>query len=78
MNYELTDDQIASYRENGFLVVDDFLNAEELEEWRDAVTEAIAERNGIKIPGKDIKVAIYDDMVEIMAIIGRQDVTNRL
>lgn len=56
MNFQLNKDQISFYKENGFVVVDDFLNAEELEEWREAVTEAVLERNGQKIPGRSIKI----------------------
>jgi ectoine hydroxylase-related dioxygenase (phytanoyl-CoA dioxygenase family) len=50
----LTSDQVASYRESGFLVLENFLDEEELAEWRDAVDEAVRERNGIKLPGTNI------------------------
>ena len=60
MKNELSQEQIGYYQENGFVVIDDFLSPEELQEWREAVTEAIAERNGIKIPGQDIKVGMDD------------------
>ncbi|MDQ7947201.1 MAG: phytanoyl-CoA dioxygenase family protein [Pedobacter sp.] len=56
MNTSLTTEQIQSYQKNGFLIIDDFLNAEELEQWRTAVTQAIADRNGLKMPGKDINI----------------------
>jgi len=56
MNAELTQSQIDFYRDNGYVVIEDFLNAQELETWRDAVTEAIAQRNGLKMPGKDVKI----------------------
>ncbi|SEM32262.1 Ectoine hydroxylase-related dioxygenase, phytanoyl-CoA dioxygenase (PhyH) family [bacterium A37T11] len=64
MNTELSKQQIESYQQNGFLVIEDFLNAEELEEWRVAVTVAIAERNGIKIPGQNIQVGMDDGINE--------------
>ncbi len=44
MNHELSSQQIGSYRDSGFLVVHDFLNAQELEAWRDGVEEAISKR----------------------------------
>jgi ectoine hydroxylase-related dioxygenase (phytanoyl-CoA dioxygenase family) len=46
MRNELTDEQIVFYRENGFLVVQGFLDADELEEWRRCTDEAVAERLG--------------------------------
>ncbi|MCD2424538.1 phytanoyl-CoA dioxygenase family protein [Niabella pedocola] len=64
MKNELSQEQIGYYQENGFIVIDDFLSPEELQEWREAVTEAIAERNGIKIPGQDIKVGMDDGINE--------------
>jgi len=50
MNTELSDAQIASYRENGFVVLDDFLTADELEQWREAVDEAVGLRGKQKLP----------------------------
>ncbi len=52
MKNEISKEQINSFQENGYLVVKEFLNAEELETWRSAVTKALEERNGLKIPGK--------------------------
>jgi phytanoyl-CoA hydroxylase len=46
-----TPDEIASYQENGFVVIPDLLTAEELEEWRAAVDEAVSERGRLAIPG---------------------------
>jgi phytanoyl-CoA hydroxylase len=56
MNSELSADKINFYQENGYVVIEDFLNPIELEIWREAVTEAIVDRNGLKMPGKDIKI----------------------
>jgi len=64
MKNELSQEQVRYYQENGFVVIEDFLSPEELEEWRAAVIEAIAERNGIKIPGQDIKVGMDDGINE--------------
>jgi phytanoyl-CoA hydroxylase len=55
MNYDLSEDQVLGYRENGFIVIDDFLSAEELADWRKTVMEATGEREGKKMPGKDVK-----------------------
>ena len=41
MKTDLTLEQIESYRENGFLIIEDWLTADELEEWREAVMEAV-------------------------------------
>jgi hypothetical protein len=60
MNSKLKEEQISSYRENGFLVVDDFLNKDELNFWREAVDEAVRERNGLKLPGADVKIGEDD------------------
>jgi phytanoyl-CoA hydroxylase len=40
MKTQITQQQIESYRENGFLVIEDFLDKQELAFWRGAVTEA--------------------------------------
>lgn len=60
MNSEITQSQIDFFQENGYIVIEDFLNAEELEAWRAAVTEALEQRNGQKMPGKDIKIGESD------------------
>ncbi|HZH96617.1 MAG TPA: phytanoyl-CoA dioxygenase family protein, partial [Flavisolibacter sp.] len=36
----------------GYIVIEDFLSAEELAHWRGAVTEAVEKRAGYKLPGK--------------------------
>ena len=43
MNTQVASKQIEFYRENGFLVIGDFLTHAELSVWRDAVDEAVAE-----------------------------------
>jgi len=64
MKYQLNEKQIQSYRENGFIVIEDFLSPDELEQWRKSVTTAVEERAGIKIPGKDIKTGEADGINE--------------
>ena len=51
MNTRLSQTQINTYRENGFVVIDKFLTSAELETWRAAVDEAVAERGRERIPG---------------------------
>ena len=60
MNTEISKDQITFYQENGYVVIEDFLNAEELENWRNAVKEAVIERGGKKMPGHDHKLGEDD------------------
>ena len=55
MNTILTEDKIKFFQENGFVIQENFLNDEELIEWREAVTEAVSERKGLKMPGRMIK-----------------------
>ena len=43
MNTQLTSDQIVFYRENGFLIINDFLAGSELSSWQNAVDEAVAQ-----------------------------------
>ena len=51
MNHQISRQQIERYREDGFVVVENLLSPAELTQWRAAVEEAVAARNGIKIPG---------------------------
>ena len=60
MNCDVTSDQIGRYRNDGFLVIDNFLSSSELAEWRSAVEEAVEERDGVKIPGTNLKTG-HDD-----------------
>ena len=60
----LSQQQIQSYQQDGFLLVEDFLDHEALSFWRQAVTEAIEQRGGQKMPGSDIKVGEEDGINE--------------
>ena len=60
MNTNITTAQIEFYQEHGYLIIEDFLDAAELEIWRTAVTVAIAERKGQKIPGKVARIGEDD------------------
>jgi phytanoyl-CoA hydroxylase len=46
-----TADEVTSYREDGFVVIDGLLDEAELEAWRTAVDEAVADRGDLAIPG---------------------------
>ena len=50
MKYVLSEEEIANYRENGFLVIEDFLDPDELEEWRCALDEAVLLRGEDVLP----------------------------
>ncbi|MCO5949864.1 phytanoyl-CoA dioxygenase family protein [Mucilaginibacter flavidus] len=52
MNTAITPAQVDFYQENGYVIIEDFLNSAELELWREAVATAVDERNGQKIPGR--------------------------
>jgi phytanoyl-CoA hydroxylase len=56
----ITQDQINDFRENGFVILEDFLNEDELFSWREAVTKAVEERGGRKLPGKETKTGEDD------------------
>lgn len=48
MRTQLTDEQITFYQQNGFLVVPDFLNVEELAHWQQTTQEAVDDRLATK------------------------------
>lgn len=52
MKNELSKEQIDCYQKDGFIVIEDFLEPEELKQWRAALEEALKKRNGNKLPGR--------------------------
>lgn len=56
MQTKLTKQQIQSFQENGYLLVEDFLNENELAFWRKSVTESIEQRDGRKFANSDSKI----------------------
>jgi phytanoyl-CoA hydroxylase len=64
MNHQVDENQIKFYRENGFIVLDNFLSPDELEHWRETVMNAVRRRKGQKIPGKDAKTGEDDGINE--------------
>src|SRR5215475_6681855 len=71
MKYQLTTEQIESYRASGFLVIENFLSEVELEQWRETVTTAVKDRAGIKIPGKEIRIGEADGINEDADYFGK-------
>lgn len=60
MNTTITAGQVSLYRQNGFLVIDNFLSSDELAFWREAVTEALDQRGGKKFPNSNTKTGDED------------------
>jgi ectoine hydroxylase-related dioxygenase (phytanoyl-CoA dioxygenase family) len=56
MKTRISQQQINAYRENGFVIIKDFLTPEELERWRAAVDTAIGARGKERILGRKEKV----------------------
>ncbi len=75
MNTHLTQKQIDSYQENGFIVIHDFLTPEELEEWREAVDEAVRKRGKQRILSQEEKdrAETYYDYVFVQRVNLWQD-----
>jgi phytanoyl-CoA hydroxylase len=53
MKTDLSKAQIESYRNDGFVVIENFLTPDELEHWRNSVGEAIASRGTTKLAGRE-------------------------
>ena len=51
MKNQLSEAQIASYRENGFLVIENFLDAKELAHWQTTTQEAVDQRLALTARG---------------------------
>lgn len=60
MNSKITQAQVNEYQKNGFLIIDDFLNTEEVEHWKKTIDKAIVDRQGRKFPHSDIKTGEND------------------
>jgi phytanoyl-CoA hydroxylase len=71
MNHQLTGEQVRSYQDNGFVVIEDFLSPEELETWRTNVMDAVRERAGKKMPGKDLMIGEDDGINEDSSYFGK-------
>lgn len=70
MKNDLSQEQIAQFENDGFVVIENFLSPDELEFWRSALEEAVAKRNGNKMPdrkevygkGDDADKSYYDNV----------------
>ncbi len=60
MRHQLTSKEIASYRRDGFLIMDDFLSSDEVRSWQETIDAAVAERQGRKFPHSDVKTGDSD------------------
>ena len=60
MRHDLTDDEIRAYQQQGFVVIDGFLDDDELETWRTAVADAVEARQGRKFANQDVIVGEDD------------------
>ena len=53
MKNTLTEEQIATYRKDGFIIIEDFLDPKELEDWRFKVGKAVKLREDNPLPTDD-------------------------
>ncbi len=61
MKTQITPAQIQNYRDNGFVLIADFLTPAELTEWRQAVDEAVGARGNVRLPGRESSTASVND-----------------
>ena len=76
MNTDLTQEQIHSYRQNGFVVLHDFLSPDELETWRQGVDGAVRQRGKQKMFNQEVdedREESYYDYVFVQRINLWQD-----
>ncbi|HRA66364.1 MAG TPA: phytanoyl-CoA dioxygenase family protein, partial [Caldilinea sp.] len=73
MNTNISHEEVDFYRKNGYVVMHDFLSQEELQEWRDAVTDAVAERGQQRILGQMGKPNEYYENVFVQRVNLWQD-----
>jgi ectoine hydroxylase-related dioxygenase (phytanoyl-CoA dioxygenase family) len=71
VRYELTAREIEAYRADGFVVVEDFLDADELDQWRTVVGHAVAERHGRKFANQDVLIGEDDGINPDAAYYGK-------
>lgn len=64
MNTTLSTQQIENFQKDGFLLIEDFLNEDELNFWREALKQAVEQRNGQKMPGSTVKLGEDDGINE--------------
>ena len=67
----LSAEQIQYYRKNGFLIIDDFLNTEELQNWKLTIDNAVTDRQGRKFPHSEIKTGEFDGINDSVDYFGK-------
>jgi len=73
MKTEITQEQIAFYQQNGYVVIEDLLSPEELEIWRDSVADAVNARGQQRILGQMGKANEYYENVFVQRVNLWQD-----
>jgi ectoine hydroxylase-related dioxygenase (phytanoyl-CoA dioxygenase family) len=73
MNTNISHEEVEFYRKNGYVVMHDFLSQEELQEWRDAVTDAVTDRGQQRILGQMGKPNEYYENVFVQRVNLWQD-----
>ena len=71
MKNELTKEQISSYRENGFIIIDDFLNPDELATWKKSIDSALKDREGRKFSHSEVKTGESDGINDSADYFGK-------
>lgn len=71
MRHELAQEHIDSYHRDGFVIIDDFLDADELETWRLTVDRAVLDRDGRKFANQDVKIGEDDGINPDAAYYGK-------
>ena len=56
MNTTITETQKSFYADNGYIIIEDFLNTDELDYWRACFYDSTTERKGRKLPGRTTKI----------------------
>jgi ectoine hydroxylase-related dioxygenase (phytanoyl-CoA dioxygenase family) len=64
MRVDVSADEVAAYREVGFLVIDDFLAPDDLDAWREAVGEACQERGWRRFAAPNLFVPDQEALTE--------------
>lgn len=70
MRTDISQVEVDTYRHDGFVVLRNFLDTDELEHWRGAVAHAVTDRAGIKIPGRPERTGEDDGINQDAAFFG--------
>jgi phytanoyl-CoA hydroxylase len=71
VRHDVSDAEIVSYRANGFVVIENFLDPEELGRWRNVVGAAVAARGGRKFANQDVLIGEDDGINPDAAYYGK-------